>query len=137
MKYNANFEKFFKDRGTIILNDTSLVLIGKRHKFFIPIFGLFASFWKKVLVIDTMRTIPYSVILQYKNPNSTLHEITYQSPHGKKILIRFSIYAVNASVLEHATTNASSLRKTSSEASKSFKEQLQEKIALTKTFLGS
>jgi hypothetical protein len=80
----------FSGKGFIFLQDTGLVIEGNVAKF--EVISLFMNNEeKKILLVSTMRSIPYSVIIKYKKTRfwHNYHQITYRLPNGKKSKIAF------------------------------------------------
>lgn len=127
MKFEVKFNNFFKGNGEIYMNDIGLVLSGTKEKFKIPIIiiDFFADFWKKVLLNHTIRSIPYSVIVEYTY-GLIYHQITYKLPCGKKEKVEF--YLVDN--FENTKVNPSS-------NDELFNMKLKEKITFTKLFLNN
>ncbi|WP_414569853.1 hypothetical protein [Nostoc sp. CCY 9925] len=91
MRFQVIYDnKFFSGEGSVFMYDTALVFEGSQTKFTIP----FIQSFYQLLLIKTIRTVPYSTILKYKKPRypyNGSHKIIYRLPNGKKGEIVFHI----------------------------------------------
>ncbi|NEO53580.1 MAG: hypothetical protein F6K54_11105 [Okeania sp. SIO3B5] len=81
--------KFYGD-GSVFLNDTALIFEGTVRKFYIP---LIQDFYQNILLVKTIRTVPYSTIFSGKKIKLSQDscQIDYRLPNGKKTGIKFLI----------------------------------------------
>ena len=93
MQFNVQYVPYkiqFYGEGSVFLNDTALIFKGSVRKFYIPFLQVF---YKNVILVNTIRTVPYSTILDYKKTNllGNCYQIDYRLPDGKKTGIKFII----------------------------------------------
>ena len=104
MQFNVEYAPYkipFYGDGSVFLNDTSLIFAGSVSKF--NILGL-PNLFQNVLLVNTIRTVPYATILNYKEvyyspifyhkkikPKGKFCQINYRLPDGKKTGIKFFV----------------------------------------------
>ncbi|NEO72630.1 hypothetical protein [Moorena sp. SIO3H5] len=110
MQFNVEYVPYkipFCGDGSVFLNETALIFEGSVKKINIPVL----YFWDLYhnFLVKTIRTVPYSTILNYKKvfyspvfyykkrkPVGNCYQINYRLPDGKKTGIKF-IYHQNKS----------------------------------------
>ncbi len=102
MRFNVKYDHYrdlfdcktflnFHGSGVIFFHDTALIIHGNMPKF--TFYFRLDFFFRKVLYVPTIRTIPYSTIVKYKKPGffDQNHRIIYKQPNGKKSLVKFKM----------------------------------------------
>lgn len=93
MKFNVTYIPYkskFVSHGSVFLNDTALIFEGSIRRFSIP---LIDDLYQNVILVKTIRTVPYSTIFNYKKIILSLKccQVDYRLPDGKKTGIKFVI----------------------------------------------
>ena len=125
MKFDVKYLAYglnFQGKGCVFVNETALIFQGNMPKF--PKFnlgGIFFPVWQKVTYVSTTTTVPYATIIHHERPSflRKAHEIIYLLPNGKKDAVRFQI------------------TKSKKRHNKMFTSQLEENLAIAKSFVSS
>ncbi|NET43152.1 hypothetical protein [Okeania sp. SIO2B3] len=91
MQFNVRYVPYqiqFYGKGSVFFNDTALIFEGSITKFPLP---LIQFFYQNVILVKTIKTVPYSTIFNYKKISLNCCQIGYRLPDVKKTGMQFFI----------------------------------------------